>query len=37
MKYEDEDNPTPADGQIVWIAVAFIVLMLGLLTLRSCL
>jgi hypothetical protein len=34
---EDEDKPTPADGQIVWIAVAFIVLMLGLMTLRSCL
>jgi hypothetical protein len=34
---EDEDKPTPADGQIVWIAVAFIVLMIGLLTLRSCL
>jgi len=34
---ENEDKPTPADGQIVWIAVAFIVLMLGLMTLRSCL
>jgi hypothetical protein len=34
---EDEDKPTPADGQIVWIAVAFITLMLGLMTLRSCL
>jgi hypothetical protein len=34
---EDEDNPTPADGQLVWVVVAFIVLMLGLLTLRSCL
>jgi hypothetical protein len=34
---ENEDKPTPADGQIVWIAVAFIVLMIGLLTLRSCL
>jgi len=34
---EDEDKPTPADGQIVWIAVAFIVLMIGLMTLRSCL
>jgi hypothetical protein len=34
---EDEDKPTPADGQLVWTLVAFIVLMLGLLTLRSCL
>jgi hypothetical protein len=34
---EDEDKPTPADGQIVWIVVAFIVLMLVLMTLRSCL
>jgi hypothetical protein len=32
-----EDQPTPADGQLVWALVAFIVLMLGLLTLRSCL
>ena len=34
---EDEDKPTPADGQITWFVVAFIVLMLGLMTLRSCL
>ena len=34
---EDEDKPTPADKQLVWVVVAFIVLMLGLLTLRSCL
>ena len=34
---KDEDKPTPADGQLVWVVVAFIVLMLGLLTLRSCL
>ncbi len=34
---EDEDKPTPADGQLVWALVGFIVLMLGLLTLRSCL
>jgi len=34
---EDEDKPTPADGQLIWILWAFIVLMLGLLTLRSCL
>jgi hypothetical protein len=32
-----EDKPTPADGQLVWALAAFIVLMLGLLTLRSCL
>jgi hypothetical protein len=32
-----EDKPTPADKQLVWVVVAFIVLMLGLLTLRSCL
>ena len=32
-----EDKPTPADGQLIWILWAFIVLMLGLLTLRSCL
>jgi hypothetical protein len=34
---EDEDKPTPADGQLIWILWAFIVLMLGLLTLKSCL
>jgi hypothetical protein len=34
---KDEDKPTPADGQLVWVLWAFIVLMLGLLTLRSCL
>jgi hypothetical protein len=34
---KDEDKPTPADGQLLWILWAFIVLMLGLLTLRSCL
>jgi hypothetical protein len=34
---EDEDKPTPADNQLIWILWAFIVLMLGLLTLRSCL
>lgn len=34
---EDENKTTPADGQLVWVVVAFIVLMLGLLTLRSCL
>jgi len=33
----EEDKPTPADGQLVWVVVAFITLMLGLLTLRSCL
>jgi len=32
-----EDKSTPADGQLVWALAAFIVLMLGLLTLRSCL
>jgi hypothetical protein len=34
---EDEDKPTPADRQLIWILWAFITLMLGLLTLRSCL
>ena len=34
---KDEDKPEPADDQLVWIAVAFIALMLTLLTLRSCL
>jgi hypothetical protein len=33
----EDEKPTPADGQLVWVVVAFIVLMLGLLTLRSCL
>jgi len=33
----EDEKPTPADGQLVWAVVAFIVLMLGLLTLRSCL
>lgn len=34
---EDEDKPTPADGQLIWVALAFIALMLTLLTIRSCL
>ena len=34
---EDEDKPEPADDQLGWVVVAFIVLMIGLLTLRSCL
>jgi hypothetical protein len=33
----EDDKPTSADGQLVWVVVAFITLMLGLLTLRSCL
>ena len=33
----EEDKPTPADGQLVWVVVAFITLMIGLMTLRSCL
>lgn len=32
----DEDKPTPADGQLVWVVVAFIAFMLMLLTIRSC-
>jgi hypothetical protein len=34
---DEEDKPAPADGQLIWILWAFIVLMLGLMTLRSCL
>ena len=34
---EEDEKPTPADGQLTWVVVAFIVLMLGLLMLRSCL
>jgi hypothetical protein len=30
------DKDTPTTAQLVWAVVAFIVLMLGLLTLRSC-
>jgi hypothetical protein len=37
IRKEMEAKPTPADGQLIWILWAFIVLMLGLLTLRSCL
>jgi hypothetical protein len=36
-KQLEEEKPTPADGQLVWAVVGFIVLMLGLMTLRSCL
>ena len=32
----DEDKPEPADAQLWWVVLAFIVLMLGLMTLRSC-
>ena len=32
----EDEKRTPADGQLTWVVVAFIVLMLGLLTLRSC-
>lgn len=31
----DEDNPEPADGQLVWIWVAFIFLMLFLMALNT--
>jgi hypothetical protein len=31
------DKDTPTTAQLVWVVVAFIVLMLGLMTLRSCL
>ena len=34
---EEDEKPTPADGQLVWAVVGAIVLLLGLLTLRSCL
>ena len=33
----EDEEPTPADKQLGWIVVAFITLMIGLLTLRSCL
>ena len=33
----EDEQPTPADGQLVWVVLAFIALMIGLLTLRSCL
>ena len=33
---KDEDKPEPADAQLWIVVVAFIVLMLGLMTLRSC-
>ena len=32
----EEDEPKPADNQLAWVVLAFIVLMLALLTLRSC-
>ena len=34
---DEEDKPESADGQLVWIVVAFIAFMLTLLTIRSCL
>jgi hypothetical protein len=34
---EEDEKPTPADGQLVWAVVGLIVLLIGLLTLRSCL
>ena len=34
---EEDEEPTPADGQLVWAVVGVIVLLIGLLTLRSCL
>jgi hypothetical protein len=37
IRKQMDAKPTAADGQLVWVVVAFIVLMLGLLTLRSCL
>jgi hypothetical protein len=36
-KQLENEKPTPADGQLVWAVLGFIVLMLGLMTLRSCL
>lgn len=32
----DEEKPEAADDQLKWIVLAFIVLMLSLMTLRSC-
>ena len=32
---EEDEKPTPADGQLVWAVVGLIVLLIGLLTLRS--
>jgi hypothetical protein len=34
---DEEEKPAPADGQLVWAVVGVIVLLLGFLTLRSCL
>ena len=31
-----DEEPTPADKQLGWVVAAFIVLMIGLMTLRSC-
>ena len=33
---DDEAKPEPADNQLLWIVMAFIALMLTLLTIRSC-
>jgi hypothetical protein len=33
----DDEKPTPADDQLLWIVLAFIALMLTLMSLRSCL
>ena len=32
-----DEEPTPADDQLLWIVLAFIALMLTLMSLRSCL
>ena len=33
----DENKPEPADREVLpWLIVAFVVFMLGLMTLRSC-
>ena len=37
IENKDEDKSIPANKQLVWVVTVFIVLMLGLLTLRSCL
>ena len=33
--YDDEDKPTPADDQLLWILLAFVCFILGMMAIRS--
>lgn len=35
--YDDEDKPKPADDQLLWVLVAFVCFILGVMAIKSLL